>query len=308
MRKIFFCFILVFIYTQSAFAQDKLEAILLVDRPLTPENYIFKVLDLALKNQEIPYNLKIETIPASQPRRVQIVNSSSQNYVIALGSRKEHEEILKPIYVPIQLGLGIGHRIMLTRPDVEDNLKKVKNLDDLSKFIFAQGLGWADVKILRNAGLTVHTPADPTNIPKMLIRDRVDLYPRGLFEIAAEYKRYSADYPDLVIDDYIVLSYPLASFFYVRKDNEKLYNAIKTGLETAYYNGQLQDMIMTDPVYNKTMQEINLGKRIKIEIPIQNISEKALSALKNFTFIPGKKIGEAVRKKRKDTPALQDDM
>ncbi|WP_421902622.1 hypothetical protein [Maridesulfovibrio sp.] len=294
MKKIL-VWLIVLICTQPAFAQEPLQAILLVDRPLPPETYLYRVLDLALKNQDRPYNIKIERIDATQPRRVKIVNSSTKDYVLALGSRREHEELLLPIYVPIQLGLGLGHRIMLTRPDVEDRLKGVKNLKDLSDFIFAQGLGWSDVKILRDAGLKVYTPADPTSIPGMLMRNRVDVYPRGLFEIDLEYNRYSPDYPDLIIDDYIVLSYPLASFFYVRKTNKQLYYAIRKGLRKAYYSGQLQDLIMTDPVFSKTLQSIHLDKRVKIEIPFKNVSQKTLSALEEFTFVSEKKVGKAVK-------------
>lgn len=212
MQKILIWLTLLFC-AQPAFAQDTLKAVLLVDRPLPQETYIYRLLELALKNQQQPYKLEIEVVDATQPRRVKIVSSSPKNYVIALGNRSEHEELLQPIYIPIQLGLGLGHRIMLTRADVEDRLKNVKSLADLSKFIFAQGLGWSDVKILRDAGLKVHTPADTTSIPGMLMRKRVDLYPRGLFEIDLEYKRYAPDHPGLVIDENIVLTYPLASFF-----------------------------------------------------------------------------------------------
>ncbi|ACS80610.1 hypothetical protein [Maridesulfovibrio salexigens] len=296
MQKILIWLTLLFC-AQPAFAQAPLQAVLLVDRPLPYETYIYRLLELALKNQQQAYKLEIEIIDATQPRRVKIVSSSPKNYVIALGNRNEHEKQLQPIYIPIQLGLGLGQRIMLTRSEVRDSLKGVKNLKDLSKFVFAQGLGWSDVKILQDAGLKVYTPADPASIPGMLMRKRVDLYPRGLFEIDLEYKRYVPDHPDLVIDDNIVLTYPLASFFYVREDNKLLHDAIKKGLEKAYYSGQLQDLIMTDPTFSKTLREIQLDKRVKIEVPVESldVSEKALSALKKFTFVPGKKVGEKVK-------------
>ncbi|NDV28524.1 hypothetical protein [Desulfovibrio sp. JC010] len=296
MKKLLLCLILLLSFAQPAPAQDKLEVLLLVDRPLQPEAHLYRVLDLALKNQDEPYSIKIEVIKASQPRRIKIVDSSPKDYVIALGNRREHEENLQPVYVPILLGLGIGQRIMLTRPDVEKRLKRVRSLDDLKEFTFAQGLGWSDVKILRDAGLTVQTPANPASIPGMIMRHRVEIYPRGLFEIDLEYKRYSPDHPELVIDDYLVLSYPLASFFYVRKGNSRLHSAIERGLKKAYYTGQLQDLIMSDPVYSKTLRDIHPGKRVKIEIPVKDVSENTLSALKKFTFYPGKKIGEAIRK------------
>ena len=296
MRKTLIIFIIIiFNCAPVTFAQESMQVILLVDRPLPPETYMYRVLDLALKNQNQPYNLKIQVINASELRRVKIVSSSTKNYVIALGNRKKYEEQLLPIYIPIQLGLGIGQRIMLTRPEIKNKLKKVKSIKDLKQFTFAQGLGWSDVNILQNAGLKVQTPANPANIPKMLMYKRVDLYPRGLFEIQLEYKRYAPDNPNLVIDDNIVLTYPQASFFYVKKDNNKLHAMIKLGMEKAYKTGQLQDLIMTTPLYSKTLQDINLGKRVKIEFPIKNISAKTLEALKKYQFIPDKKIGEGVR-------------
>ncbi|WP_319760479.1 hypothetical protein [Maridesulfovibrio sp.] len=297
MKKILGLFsLIILIAARSAFAQETLQVILLVDRPLTADTYIYRVLDLALKNQIIPYSLEIQVVNASEPRRVRIVNSSPKNYIIALGNRKEQEEKLLPIYVPIQLGLGLGQRIMLTRAEVKEKLKKVKNIEDLTQFVFAQGLGWSDVKILRDAGFKVQTPAKPANIPKMIMYKRVDLYPRGLFEIDLEYERYAAEHPGLVIDDNIVLTYPQASFFYVRKNNHKLHDAIKDGMEKAYKSGQLQNLIMTDPVFSKALKEINLGERVRINIPAQNISKKSSEALKKHPFIFNKKKGKTINK------------
>lgn len=278
-----------------AHGHDELEVVLLVDRPLQPETYMYRVLKLALKNQDIPHTLKIEVIKASQPRRREIVAMSPKNYVIALGNRAEHERRLQPVHVPLQLGLGLGQRIILTRADLVDRLKRVKTLEDLSEFTIGQGLGWSDVKILREAGLTVQTPPKPTSIPKMIMQERLDLYPRGLFEIDLEYARYAPDNPGLVIEQNLVLSYPLVSFFYTRKGNDRLHNAIRQGMEKAYETGQLQDTIMTDPVFSKTLETIHLNKRIKIEIPVSNLSESTKTALERFPFIPGKPIGAPAR-------------
>ncbi|BCS88035.1 transporter substrate-binding domain-containing protein [Pseudodesulfovibrio sediminis] len=288
-------FFLVFVQPLAAQNHELLKVIVLFDRPLSPDTFLYRVLDLALKNQSIHYDLKIEAIQTSQPRRVEIVSASSKNYVIALGSGHKLEAQLQAVYVPIQLGLGLGQRIILTRMDLVDELKKVKTLDDLYGYVFGQGLGWTDVKIMRDANLQVLALAKPTNIPKMIMHGRVDLYPRGLFEIDLEYARYAPDNPGLVIDEHLVLSYPLASFFYVRKGNDKLYNALKSGLEKAYETGQLQDLVMTDPVLSKTLRNIHLDKRVKIEIPVNNASENTLNALKRFQFIPEKPIGQPVR-------------
>nr|WP_319583348.1 hypothetical protein [uncultured Pseudodesulfovibrio sp.] len=252
-------------------------------------------MQLALESQDVPYHLKFEVAETSELRRREIAGTSSKNYVIALGNRADHEHLLQPVCVPIQLGLGLGYRIMLTRTGMEDRLGKVQTLEDLSDFVLGQGLGWADVEILRAAGLRVVTPTKATSIPRMMMEGRIDLYPRGLFEIDAEYARYKTDYPSLIIDENLVLHYPLVSFFFTRKGNDKLFNVIKNGMENAYQTGKLQDLIMSDPVFREAIRHIQLNKRVTIEIPVQDINQNTRTALERFPFVPGKPLGQPVQ-------------
>lgn len=282
-------------FSASAQEAEKFEVVLIADRSLSPETYMYRVLQLALESQDVPCSLTFEVVETSELRRREIVSVSPKNYVIALGNRTDHEQILQPVCVPIQLGLGLGYRIMLTRAGMEDRLGKVRTLEDLSNFVVGQGLGWADVKILREAGLKVVTPIKATSIPRMMVEGRVDLYPRGLFEIDAEYQRYNEDYPSLVIDENILLYYPLVSFFFTKKGNDKLYDIIKTGMEKAYQTGKLQDLIMSDPIFYNALRHIRLNKRVKIEIPVKSINQNTQIALERFPYVPGKPIGKPVQ-------------
>lgn len=267
------CAFLILCMPYAAFAQKVLDVKLVANRPLSTDAYLYRVLDLALSNQPAPYVLAIEVIEASEPRRKEIVQSSTDDYVITLGNRLEYEADLQAVYIPIQLGLGIGRRIILTRQELLGELEQVKSVEDLAQFSIGQGLGWTDVRILRDAGLNVVTLANSRSIPKMITAKRLDLYPRGLFEIDREYERYLPENPGLVIDDHLMLTYTLASYFYVRPGNERLHSAIRQGLDTAYATGQLQDLIMTDPVLSKSLHRLNKENRINLILPNNHASE-----------------------------------
>ena len=259
------------------------------------DSYVYRLLDLALSCQDRPYTLSAEALQASQLRRMETVRASNRQYVIALGSSRENEAQLRAIYIPVLLGLDLSQRIMLTRKDLKGELKRVNDLEDLKRFTFGQGLGWADVAILENAGLKVFATSTKDSLMRMLAADRIDLFPRGLFEVVVEYEKNKAAFPKLGIDEHLVLTYPIASFFFVSEQNKDLHQAIRTGLEKAYASGKMQDMFMADVMHRETLQRIRLDKRTRIALPVPDATEATIDALKRFPFIPGKPPGAPAR-------------
>lgn len=258
-------------------------------------SYVYRVLDLALSSQNRPYTLSAKGLPASQLRRIETVRTSDKQYVINLGSSRENETMLRPIYIPVYLGLDLRQRLVLTRKSLTDELKNVKTQEDLKRFTFGQGLGWADVAILEKAGLRVFTAYTKDSLMRMLTIGRIDLFPRGLFEAVREYDHNKSAFPDIVIDDHLVLTYPIASFFFVKKGHTILHQAIRTGLEKAYASGRMQDLFMTDTLHQKTLRRIRLDKRTHISIPVPDTTRATINALKRFPFIPNKQLGAPAR-------------
>ena len=79
--------------------------------------------------------------------------------------------------------------------------------------------------------------------------NRVQLFPRGLAELAAEEVIVQRTAPQTLLDPYLLLAYPFAGFFYVSPSNKPLAEAIRRGFEQAISDGSyqrlLEEVIMT---------------------------------------------------------------
>jgi protein-disulfide isomerase len=66
-------------------------------------------------------------------------------------------------------------------------------------------------------------------------------------EIFAERSELAAQYPNLVIDQHLLIRYPFAEFFFVSPESPKLAKAIQTGLERAYADGSFMAFFRRTP-------------------------------------------------------------
>ena len=64
-------------------------------------------------------------------------------------------------------------------------------------------------------------------------------------------------------------------------------------MQKAYATGELQDLLVTHKLTKDTLKLANLKNRKRIDLPPYGISDKTISALQAFQFVPGKKIGKA---------------
>jgi hypothetical protein len=153
----------------------------------------------------------------------------------------ERESSLRPIRIPLDKGLT-GYRLFLIKADTQTKLNDVKSLADLKRFSFGAGAKWADVTILRDAGLTVEPGDDYAGLFRMLKAGRYDIFSRGVNEIAVEFKENKATMPDLAIEQKLMLHFPLARYFFVADtpEGEKLARRIEDGLRRLMKSGEFE--------------------------------------------------------------------
>ena len=118
---------------------------------------------------------------------------------------------------------------------------EVDRLSDLQKFQPLQVNEWVDTYILLNAGFDVHL-GHYENLPKMLAAKRGDFIPRSIREIRFDMDRWATD-GDFVVDQRSLLIYRQGDFFFVNKQNHKLHQDLKVGLERIYDNGKLKSLL-----------------------------------------------------------------
>ena len=206
--------------------------------------YDWAVLRAALQKTEArygPFELHQSTHPMSSQRVAQeLLMPGGRINVFARATSPELERTYLPVRLPIDRGL-LGYRMFLIRDSDRARFAAVRTLDALRKLRVGQGKDWIDVPILRNAGFQV---VEGTNYPGlfgMLDAGRFDFFSRGIDEAQREFKERRRAYPHMVIEQTLLLQYPLPSYFFTRRDDEGklLARRIAEGMEIMIKDGSL---------------------------------------------------------------------
>lgn len=175
----------------------------------------------------------------------------------------QNEERMLPIRYPVDKGL-LGYRVFIIRKGDQHRFDSINSIADLREFSAGQGRTWPDTEILKSAGLPVVTTVKYINLFPMLDGERFDYFPRGIHEPWAELITWSK-YP-LTVESNIVLKYPAALYFFVRKDNAKLAEILSTGFENAIQDGSYDRAFYTANPIRELVKNSNLTKRLIINI------------------------------------------
>ena len=195
-----------------------------------------KALQKAAKGRALPELLP--TIRMSTERRIHELKLNRTIDLFWLGGSKVRAANLLVIPIPLERGL-IGYRQFIIRKDREADFNDVKTLADLARFKACQEAHWTDVGILHDAKLPIVTSVNFENLFKQVAAGRCDYFPRGYHEAQVELSTRAYRYPDLIVYEPLILSYPLASYFFVSVDNKYLAQWLQDGLEKMIDDGEL---------------------------------------------------------------------
>ncbi|MBR7745970.1 transporter substrate-binding domain-containing protein [Undibacterium sp. BYS107W] len=209
-----------------------------------------------------PYELRASKQHTNGLRYLNNLANGYDLNVVWSSTTEEKESNYLPIRIPLRKGL-LGYRILLVHKDKKDLLKNVRTLADLKKFSVGQGVGWDDVKLYETNGIAV-VEAKYSNLFRMLSYQRFDLFPRGINEIFSEFEKESAQNPELVIDENILIHYPWPYYFFVSKNNQALHKRLVAGLKKMLKDGSFDAIFWK---YNgKAIEAVNFKNRRIIEI------------------------------------------
>jgi hypothetical protein len=175
---------------------------------------------------------------------------------------EELEQQLIPIRIPLRKGL-LGLRVALIDSKNQAKLDQVNTLADLKKFKLGMGIGWVDLNVLKANNLNVVT-ANYDALFAMTAHDRFDLFPRGINEVFNEYDQRHAIFPNLAIEKNLLIYYPWPYYFFVNKNNRRLGERIRVGLERMIDDGSFNRIFIQ---YNgEAIRRANLGSRRIIQL------------------------------------------
>lgn len=234
-------------------------------------NFYIDALRFILKKSGEKHILVFDEIISSQARNVANVEAGNLDILYA-GTSLELEEKLLPIRFPIMRGL-VGRRIFIINTNNQSLFEAVKKLDDLKKLTGIQGIGWGDTTVLETSGLKILT-SQYDKIFELINAGRTLYFPRGITEIYAEIKSKNAIHPNLVVEKNLLLTYPLAVFFFVSHSNTELAEILILGFTKSYEDGSYLQFFYDHPVIKSALVQADMKNRIKIEIPNPYLSTK----------------------------------
>ncbi|MEQ9546919.1 MAG: hypothetical protein RIK85_13020 [Marinobacter sp.] len=210
------------------------------------ERYDFpaKLLQLAFEKTEEEGEVEIRRVGLGQVQ-ARMIWMLEHNYtfdVVSLPVSSEAHARLRPISVPIRLGL-LGWRVLIIRQQDLAGFAKVNTLVELSQFTPGYGESWGDLNVLEhNLGPAVLS-SNYDSLFEMLHAGRFDYLHRGFHEPWDELNAPNRQSLDLVVEPRLMLHYPNASIFYVAKNNLSLAERIEKGLRRALSDGSFHHLL-----------------------------------------------------------------
>ena len=169
---------------------------------------------------------------------------------------KAREAEFQAIYFPILKGLN-GWRIPIIQQGKADLFSKINTLAELKKLKIGLFHTWTDVEIFEYNGFEVAKGTTHKGMFKMLDKGRFDYLPQSI--IQAKPDVYAHDELKLAIDNYVLIKYPSAYYYYVNKGNDELAKDIKTGLELALADGSFERLFQA--AFGQVLEKYSIEKR-----------------------------------------------
>lgn len=183
---------------------------------------------------------------------------------------KTLENELMPVRIPIYKGL-LGHRIFLIHKENQPLFDKITEKQMLTERItIGQGEGWADVDILQNAGFSVTTKEKYMDLFQSLMEQKFTAFGRGVHEAPVELAAYQSQFPDMSIENNLIVHYPYPVYFFTSKSQkgQALAKRLKEGFQNIISNGSFELLFLNH--FGPLLKKVNFYNRkvMSIENPL----------------------------------------
>lgn len=216
----------------------------------TRYEYHWRVLRAALDAttpQWGPYELREAPFMNETRQIAEMAKTSGDINTMALDTTVELEEKLLPVRLPVDKGL-LGYRVFLIRKESQAAFSQVRNLEQLRQFTIGQGADWSDTRLLRRAGFQVVTGYTYEGLFGMLHYRRFDAFSRGAVEVLGEMRAFGPQFPDMQVEESLLLYYPMPVYFWFSRDKAGQQRAqrVEQGMRAILANGVLDKLFKAE--------------------------------------------------------------
>lgn len=226
--------------------------------------FFLTLLDAILKRTETEYgkcNVLEHNIPLTHKRIDVLLGKNEHINLTWTSTSKKREAQNQAVKEPLLKGL-MGYRVMLVNKNNKHILQNINSIEQLRQFTFGLGRGWPDVEIMKYNKFEVIQTSTFEQLYKMLARGRFDLLSRGYAEALPDVNLHKEK--GLELDPYLSLIYPMPVYFFVSKQNQKLANRLKSGIQSLRADGTFDSIFYNDPDIKNSLKQLNINSRKKL--------------------------------------------
>ena len=247
--------------------------------------YTYELLQLVIQATQADFGdatLTVADMTMSRNRELKALEQGEMINVMAEASNIEWNNALLPIYIPIRKGVQ-GFRLFIINQDDVAKLKAVTSLAQLMSLPTGSGSQWTTKIAMQQAGFKVVESVHYENLFNMLSKGRFITFGRGVNEAYQEIAAYHQLYPQLTVDESLVLHIPLATYFYVSPHHPRLADRIKVGLKRIIDNGLFDAFFYRHNCECLLKSQLNSRLVLKIENPL--VSEQQMTSIVGADFL-----------------------
>jgi hypothetical protein len=204
-----------------------------------------------------PYRMLSSERMTEKRQVYELEQGSGKITIMCLGSTPSLEKALHSIRIPVDKNLN-GYELFLIRKEDGSRFKDVKSIEDLKKFKYGLGFGWIDAEILKSNGFSVVTGSNYEGLFEMLKNKRFDVFLRSSEEILDEFETRKDEMPDLMIQENILIYYPLPMYFWFSNNDEgkRLASRVEKGMR----------MMIADGTYDRIFAKHENEKIVRLKL------------------------------------------
>jgi hypothetical protein len=229
-----------------------------------------------------PYTIEYADIHMERPRLLEALKDGKLINVTAYPADAKWLKALRAVPVPTDMGLQ-SWRIALIDSKNQDRIRKLALPQGLKEMTAGVGAVWVTRASLHENGFHYVTGSNYIGLFDMLIAGRFDYFPRGVNEIFQEYDQRKQAFPQLAIEESIVLHDNIPSMFFVSPRNPRLYQRIRAGMEALLNDGTLERFVLEH--HRSSLQRAKLCNRRRIDLPNKDV-DPAMLARKELWLDP----------------------
>lgn len=242
---------------------------IIINKPLsTLDNryqYTYDLLSLIISVTPEFGDEKVEESLTYMTRNRTLNELISGEYIHVMAEAPQPQWDEKLIVVPIPIRKGIqGFRLFIINEQSKKLMNNIHNFEDLLALPTGSGINWSTKRVMEKAGFNVVTGSNYDGLFGMLSKNRFLTFARGINEVYEEVASQKSTYPNLVIDDNVLLYIPLVTYFYVSPKKPLIAERIKVGLLRLIKSGAFNAFFYKNHCQYILKSQINRRKTFSI--------------------------------------------